>query len=207
MNAPKQFKCPSSWTLEQRLNAGTAAQDANGCMMWQRSCTKTGYGTLGSPSGRVVKAHRAAMSIKLGRELGRHEVARHSCDRPGCVNPDHLSLGTQKDNVDDRTGRGRAVGAAFKSSAMPAVLDMRAAGSTQMDIAAALGVSPTTVSKWLIEQGLRTRRPCAVSLEFVEKRRRCQEMWVGGAYTKSEIARQLGVAPPTISNWTRKGFK
>ena len=52
-------------------------------------------------------AHRYALERKLGRELEPGEVARHTCDNPICVNPDHLLPGTQRDNVDDMMRRGR----------------------------------------------------------------------------------------------------
>ena len=36
-------------------------------------------------------------------------VIRHKCDNPACINPEHLELGTQKDNVQDSVARGRAI--------------------------------------------------------------------------------------------------
>lgn len=36
-----------------------------------------------------------------------HEVRRHTCDRPNCINPDHIISGTHADNVQDKVSRGR----------------------------------------------------------------------------------------------------
>jgi hypothetical protein len=47
------------------------------------------------------------LARKLGRPLKRHERACHTCDRPVCINPDHLWLGTDKQNLEDMTRKGR----------------------------------------------------------------------------------------------------
>src|SRR5690554_8143181 len=67
-----------------------------------------GYGTL-KYKGRSYMAHRLSYCFANGVA---HEnildfVVRHDCDNPACVNPDHLSIGTVQDNVDDRVRRGR----------------------------------------------------------------------------------------------------
>jgi hypothetical protein len=57
------------------------------------------------------------MCVRLGRLLEDHEHLLHSCDNPPCCNPDHLTVGTNAENVADRqakgrTARGEAVGSA-----------------------------------------------------------------------------------------------
>lgn len=81
----------------------------SGCWEWQASKNQDGYGQIGitRDSGPIMyQAHRVALFIKTGEQ---GEVARHSCDNPGCCNPDHLSWGTHQDNVDDKMNRGRHV--------------------------------------------------------------------------------------------------
>lgn len=56
--------------------------------------------------GKTVKAHRVAYTITKG-EIPDGMVVRHTCDNGICVNPNHLILGTQKQNVWDRYERGR----------------------------------------------------------------------------------------------------
>lgn len=58
-------------------------------------------------NGKMVGAHRAVLSNKLGRQLVKGECACHSCDNRRCVNERHIFLGTRKDNLDDMTTKGR----------------------------------------------------------------------------------------------------
>lgn len=64
-----------------------------------------GYGHF-QVGKKAEKAHRISYSIFRGKiPDGMHVL--HSCDNPPCVNPDHLSLGTNKDNMRDRGLKGR----------------------------------------------------------------------------------------------------
>jgi hypothetical protein len=83
------------------------------CWIWQGSLQTQNrwktepYGWL-SRFGRQVYAHRHAYALVNGAIPAGMEVI-HSCDRPRCINPAHLSLGTHADNMADmaRKGRGR----------------------------------------------------------------------------------------------------
>jgi len=57
--------------------------------------------------GRARYAHRAAYETIYGEGSADGLVVRHKCDTPACVNPDHLEIGTQADNLRDMTERGR----------------------------------------------------------------------------------------------------
>ncbi len=74
--------------------------------MWKRSLAAR-YGYI-SINGKSWAAHRLSLSIKIGRFLTDKEKALHTCDNEGCVNPNHLFVGTQKDNVQDMIAKGRA---------------------------------------------------------------------------------------------------
>ena len=50
--------------------------------------------------------HRIVLAGKLGRTLEGWEVTRHTCDNKRCINPDHLIVGSQGDNVHDAFERG-----------------------------------------------------------------------------------------------------
>lgn len=78
------------------------------CWTWSpdRASDKDGYGIF-SVYGRTIRAHRYALSLKLGRILASHEWVLHSCDNPPCVNPAHLRIGDGAANALDRGERGR----------------------------------------------------------------------------------------------------
>ena len=69
-------------------------------MAKQPDCVEHNIGTW---YARVdgVRLHRKALAEKLGRELVDGEVARHTCDNKRCINPEHLIVGSQGDNVRD----------------------------------------------------------------------------------------------------------
>jgi len=108
-----------------------------------------------------VKAHRLSWEIHNG-PIPEGGVICHHCDNPPCVNPAHLFMGTQKDNIADRQGKGRSRGGTdgngldYRGTANPNVKlseeDVRAiemavrAGKRQEDVAAWFGVSHATVS-------------------------------------------------------------
>jgi predicted DNA-binding protein YlxM (UPF0122 family) len=52
-------------------------------------------------------AHRFSLQIKIGRKLRKGEFALHRCDKKTCVNPNHLFVGTAKDNSADMVAKGR----------------------------------------------------------------------------------------------------
>lgn len=88
--------------------AGKYVVAPNGCWLWT-GAKHGGYGRIYWQEGIKkyrATAHRVIASLVFG-EIGREVVVRHSCDTPACINPDHLSCGTQRDNVNDRVVRGR----------------------------------------------------------------------------------------------------
>jgi hypothetical protein len=64
-----------------------------------------GYGIV-RRFGRALFAHRYAYELRVG-PIPSGTLILHSCDNPPCVNPDHLSVGTQSKNIADMWARGR----------------------------------------------------------------------------------------------------
>lgn len=82
------------------------------CWDWIWSKEKTwGYGRV-VLSGQAIKAHRASYMIHVG-DIPEGLIVCHLCDRPICVNPDHLFLGTDFTNNHDTRQKGRAVNRAI----------------------------------------------------------------------------------------------
>lgn len=76
----------------------------NGCWMFGFSEHPKNYGTVYN-NGKAIKANRFSFEFFKG-PLG-DKLACHTCDRPGCVNPEHLFAGTKSDNAMDASRKGR----------------------------------------------------------------------------------------------------
>lgn len=81
--------------------------DAHKCWLWMGAKNRHGYGQT-RIIGKSVEAHRLAWILSNG-EISKGLVVCHKCDNPLCCNPNHLFLGTQKDNAQDRENKKRGV--------------------------------------------------------------------------------------------------
>lgn len=94
------------------------------CWEWQGPWTERGYGRVWW-YGITRKAYRVAWELVNG-PIPSGAVIRHQCDNRGCVNPSHLLVGTQLDNIRDRVERRRSATGA--SSGVHTKPDSRARG-------------------------------------------------------------------------------
>lgn len=82
-------------------------RDPSGCWLWTGAeGDGHGYGLFNSGDGTIA-AHVYAFTLANPGVHRRGLVVRHTCDVKLCVNPKHLIIGTQKDNVRDMDERGR----------------------------------------------------------------------------------------------------
>lgn len=75
------------------------------CWNWTGTLDRYGYGKL-RLGNRTFKAHRYSYQYHYG-DFDESLHVLHHCDHPRCVNPNHLFLGTNRDNVEDRTAKKR----------------------------------------------------------------------------------------------------
>jgi hypothetical protein len=86
-------------SLEQRFHSKYQPVPWTGCWIWTAATKEHGYGVIGvgARSDGVIRAHRLAYLLNKG-EIPEGKVVMHKCNNPSCVNPDHLEVGTVKDN-------------------------------------------------------------------------------------------------------------
>jgi hypothetical protein len=102
--------------IKERFYSKISKPNENGCMEWNGTKLKRGYGHF-SIKGKMVLAHRFAYELHYGIKPTFHVL--HKCDNPSCVNPEHLFLGTDKDNSEDCRRKGRDT--CFKKGEKPKV--------------------------------------------------------------------------------------
>lgn len=123
------------------------------CWKWIGAVHPRGYGQV-TWYRRVTHAHRVSWQITFGPiPTGKHIL--HKCDNKLCVNPKHLWLGTNADNVKDRDTKGRqprgeTSGAAkLTEEQVKEIRSLAAKGILQIEISRKLGVPKSTVN-WIV---------------------------------------------------------
>lgn len=92
--------------LISRFEANVLPEPNSGCWLWAAGIQSDGYGTFRA-FDKSDLAHRASLMLHRGAiPTGMHVL--HKCDNRSCVNPDHLFLGSNYDNVLDKCAKGRA---------------------------------------------------------------------------------------------------
>ncbi len=104
--------CQKKWQthpMDEKFWDGVGRKTDAGCIEWKRGKSKRGYGKLTGVVGnqrKSVRSHRFAYELFVG-PIPDGLIVLHSCDNPSCINPLHLSIGTNDDNSKDMVAKGR----------------------------------------------------------------------------------------------------
>lgn len=139
-------------TREERIFHSMYIPEPNsGCYLWEGPLHNWGYGWF-HINGEHHRAHRYAWSLVNGPVPdGLHVL--HRCDTPGCVNPDHLFVGTHKKNMEDKAQKGRVRGgkryvACLTDSQARMIRQIYTTWNiSQREIARRVGVSQRTINR------------------------------------------------------------
>lgn len=91
-------------TLQKRFDEKWIPVTESGCWLWT-AATRRGYGVIWL-NRKNEPAHRVSWEIYRGK-IPEGMIICHACDVPACVNPNHLFVGTYKDNEADKIKKGR----------------------------------------------------------------------------------------------------
>ena len=90
----------------ERFWSNVGPKNENGCRLWQGKVDPHGYAHVTYKGWRTT-GHRIAYALVNG-PIPEGMVIMHTCDTPSCCNPEHLRMGTQKENIHDMIQKGRA---------------------------------------------------------------------------------------------------
>lgn len=176
------------------------------CWIWRWSRNQAGYGRI-AENKRTHFAHRLSYEIYVG-EIPSGLYVCHECDTPSCVNPNHLWLGTARDNAVDRDKKGRNK----RKLSDDVVIDIRQKrnkGVSAKELAIMYGVRQNTISqastgkRWARVEAEPSipRKPYEISDSDREDVKSMAEMGV----SQIKIAAHYGVSQQFISRVLRGG--
>lgn len=93
-------------SISEKIENSSIKIPESGCWIWMKSLNHRGYGKTCLGKGTNLSAHRVAYEEKYGK-IPNGLMALHTCDVRSCVNPDHIFLGTQQDNMTDKVNKNR----------------------------------------------------------------------------------------------------
>lgn len=126
----------------------------DGCWYWTGIVDHKGYGMIrfDGPKGFWKKAHRVSYEAYKG-QIPEGLLVCHSCDNRRCINPDHLWLGTNKDNINDRDRKGRGADHSGENNSQAKItreqveiIKSLSGKKTQSEIGAMFGIAQCSVS-------------------------------------------------------------
>ncbi len=110
-------------TLEERFHQKYTVDETTGCWLWNAGKQSDSYGTIQNGRQNLL-AHRVSYQIHYG-DIPDGLCVCHVCDIRNCVNPEHLFLGTDQDNADDKMEKGRHRLCSIQDLTPMAIADIR----------------------------------------------------------------------------------
>lgn len=151
----------------ERLRSRAEVLGVAGCHLWTGAKVK-GYGYMKVPKTRQMEYTHRLMWIATNGPISSGLFVCHRCDTPLCINPEHLFLGSAKDNTRDMMLKGRARPGnqrpkmlrppkpkrepVLSGDALAEAFRMLDGGARQVDVAAHFGVSQSLVSLHLVRR-------------------------------------------------------
>lgn len=124
----------------------------DGCWDWNGYIVSTGYGRIGT-SGQIIDAHRFSYILHKG-EIPQNLWVLHRCSNAKCTNPEHLYLGTAKQNTQDMLRAGRNIvpigekhpGSKLTLEKVKQIKELIKEGKSSIEIGLLFSVSKTTIN-------------------------------------------------------------
>ena len=128
--------------VAERFAAKYFIEPNSGCWLWTGSLVHDGYPQF-YDGVTMVRAHRHSYKVNIG-PIEDGLLVCHKCDTPSCVNPDHLFLGTQRENLADCRKKDR-IYKKLNNSKVAEIKRLAALGATLKTIATKFGINPSMV--------------------------------------------------------------
>ena len=132
--------------VEHELSRATAAGACRLTTSWRNA---SGHGVV-TFAGRQLLLHRLVLEVRLGRVLAEGEQANHACHRPACINPDHLYVGSQKENVQHYSRAGLAPARRLTARAVSEIRRRHAEGASQTALGREFRVTQGAIH-WIVK--------------------------------------------------------
>jgi len=148
----KKYKRRAILTLEARLWRNVEKSD-DGCWLWTKAVRRDGYGAIEEYGTKFNHAvHRLSWMLANG-PIPEGLYVCHHCDTKRCVRPDHLFLGTAKDNTQDCIKKGRFQNVSpyrktkLTEDIVRSILEMSNGGARQIEICKSLNLRDDQVCR------------------------------------------------------------
>lgn len=146
-------------SLKNTLLRGIKINLLNNCWEWQKCVQGNGYGRLNF-NRKSDYVHRFAYKAWIGNIPLKKDIC-HTCDNRKCINPEHLFVGSRKDNMQDAKKKGRIAQrdklpqSKISVDKIPSILARVKSGEKYQDIAKDFGVVRHTINNIALKNGVK----------------------------------------------------